>query len=239
VFFAHHSGKAKPGADYQMFERVSRHCMTTFSPKRAIACVAVVLAAASALAGGGVAHAATAHPIDASHPANWHAQEKRNPFTGRMTHIYKHSATVDSDDDVFLLVDNDNTSYCIQAVTPNSGSSLVLEQCNTANDLQYFNFTLTTNGEAYAITDYSGYCLDDPSAADNVRINMIPCNGNNNMLWYHSKRDSDNAYQWQCMAASNEYITDDYGTVKDGAWIIALDAGGAGTFWLQDGHVVS
>ena len=222
-----------------MFERVSRHCMTIFSPKRAIACVAVVLAAATALAGGGVAHAATAHPIDASHPANWHAQEKLNPFTGRMTHIYKHSATVDSEDDVFLLVDNDNTSYCIQAVTPNSGSSLVLEQCNTANDLQYFNFSLTTNGEAYAITDYSGYCLDDPSGADNVRINMIPCSGNDNLTWL-PENGIGNENQWQCLAGLGfEDITDDYGTVKDGAWIIALDADGTGTFWVtyDTGHV--
>lgn len=154
---------------------------------------------------------------------------KLDPFTGRMTTQY---ATLDGTTYYEIVAEGDS-SYCVSTNGGGNDSDLVLEGCSTSNSSDLW--ATTAEGG-----DWTGYlqifnkgnndlCIDDAGGGDNVRLPVETCSVVGGQSWDSTSTDPGiGGYCiWQNAigisdGTAPEDITDDYGDLGDGDWVIAL-----------------
>jgi hypothetical protein len=182
---------------------------------------AMFLAAGVSAAGATTATAATALP---AHTAVSHGKPaKLDPFTGKLTTQYSTKRDGAETTTYYLWPYAANTKYCAEDSGGYTGAPLELfNDCNTSLSNDMWTTVKITSGtyDSYQeIKSEDGLCIDDAGGADNVQILMENCAVVGGQAWI-LERAWLNGINYVVNKAPYQAITLDYGTVKNGAWIV-------------------
>jgi hypothetical protein len=153
---------------------------------------------------------------------------KMDPFTGRMTTQY---ATLDGT--TYYEIVAEGANYCISTNGGGSGTDLVLEGCSATNSSDLWAATPAGGQWGGYLSIFNkgnnNLCIDDVNGEDNIRLPVDTCAAVGGQSWYSTSTDPGigGACIWEnAIAVSKlkpaEDITDDYGDLGDGDWVITL-----------------
>ena len=206
---------------------------------------------AAAVAAAGIAAAATMIGLPASAasgPAAAHASvtkpAKLDPFTGKYTTIYETKGAGLDAVTYYEWPYAASNSWCVYSGSA-VGDYAILDPCNSSSKADFWTYgtwggTTKWSSDGYLKNEQGNLCIDDPTGEDNVRLPVETCAAVGGQAFnVYLPQSYDDSWEYLNQIAEKESITLDYGTVKDGAWIVSNPVDTAGTnndeFWAGPG----
>lgn len=113
-----------------------------------------------------------------------------------------------------------NQGWCIADPSAGgSGTAVVEWGCQDHYWFEWAAIPVTPNG-AYELV-VNGLCLTDPNLDDNVRLTVTTCDNGNDQVWSPYALGGGDVSWYEPWTNAPETVTDDFGTLKDGAWVVA------------------
>jgi hypothetical protein len=187
---------------------------------------AVCLAAGVSVAGAATATAGTAPKARA---AAHDKPARLDPFTGKMTTRYLIKRDGAESTDYFYWTYAADSNECVSDPGVNGGT-VTGDQCQVAYGNQLWApVSMPSSGtwrgdseieSSVQINSGVNRCIDDPGGADNIKIVMENCAVVGGQAWANNDPEWLNAIALNNAKPPYQAVTLDYGTVKNGTWIV-------------------